>query len=442
MGRKLGGQNLAVAMPDHGCVISDLNRDCFCITLEPSLLREALAHDLGDRTLSDRIFEGRPHLFSSVSVFVSDEYIAQMHRIVSVIERIAQLPSYRKAVAEWAPEIGCKDPGPAGAFMGYDFHLGEHGPKLIEINTNAGGALLNAVLARAQTECCGVEAASRDGFPASDFDAQVAGIFRQEWRRQRGTGALNRIAIVDDDPEAQYLYPEFVLAQALLQRAGFDTIIADPSTFSWRGGKLMHDGQAVDLVYNRLVDFDLSQPKHVAIRCAYLAGGVVLTPNPHLHARLADKRNLALLGEAVTLSRWGVLPADVDVLVRSVPKTVRVTAENAAELWTARRKFFFKPAKGHGSKAAYRGAKLTRGVWNQILEGEYVAQLFTPPSERMISLDGAVEPRKLDVRLYTYASKTLVAAARLYKGQTTNFRSEGGGFAPVLRPNPGEICAR
>jgi hypothetical protein len=36
------------------------------------------------------------------------------------------------------------------------------------------------------------------------------------------------------------------------------------------------------------------------------------------------------------------------------------------------------------------------------------------------------------VRLYTYASEVLLAAARLYQGQTTNMRTPGGGFAPVL----------
>ena len=38
--------------------------------------------------------------------------------------------------------------------MGYDFHLGAGGPKLIEVNTNAGGAFLNALLAKAQHACC------------------------------------------------------------------------------------------------------------------------------------------------------------------------------------------------------------------------------------------------------------------------------------------------
>ena len=40
------------------------------------------------------------------------------------------------------------------AFFGYDFHLDEGRLGLIEINTNAGGAMLNAVLARAQWACC------------------------------------------------------------------------------------------------------------------------------------------------------------------------------------------------------------------------------------------------------------------------------------------------
>ncbi|ESY74056.1 hypothetical protein NKJ90_28960 [Mesorhizobium sp. M0051] len=50
----------------------------------------------------------------------------------------------------------------------------------------------------------------------------------------------------------------------------------------------------------------------------------------------------------------------------------------------------------------------------------------------MIEIDGAPTPRKMDVRLYAYDGQVLVAAARLYQGQTTNFRTPGGGFAPVL----------
>lgn len=46
-----------------------------------------------------------------------------------------------------------------------------------------------------------------------------------------------------------------------------------------------------------LVDFMFDDTKHAALRSAYLAGAVVVTPNPRAHALLADKRNLALLGD-------------------------------------------------------------------------------------------------------------------------------------------------
>jgi hypothetical protein len=39
---------------------------------------------------------------------------------------------------------------------------------------------------------------------------------------------------------------------------------------------------------------------------------------------------------------------------------------------------------------------------------------------------------KVDVRNYVYAGQVQMLAARLYQGQTTNMRTPGGGFAPVL----------
>ncbi len=39
---------------------------------------------------------------------------------------------------------------------------------------------------------------------------------------------------------------------------------------------------------------------------------------------------------------------------------------------------------------------------------------------------------KVDVRNYAYDGTVQLLAARLYQGQTTNFRTPGGGFAPVF----------
>ncbi|HBC37050.1 MAG TPA: hypothetical protein DC045_22650, partial [Marinobacter adhaerens] len=88
---------------------------------------------------------------------------------------------------------------------------------------------------------------------------------------------------------------------------------------------------------------------------------------------------------------------------------------------------------GHGSKGVYRGDKLTRRVFENILNGGYIAQDLVPAGERTLRIDDAVVTRKVDIRLYTYAGKSMLVAARIYQGQTTNFRTPGGGFAPVFQ---------
>jgi len=66
------------------------------------------------------------------------------------------------------------------------------------------------------------------------------------------------------------------------------------------------------------------------------------------------------------------------------------------------------------------------------VHGEYVAQALVPPSKRNIKIDGALETLKTDLRNYVYAGNVQLVSARLYQGQTTNFRTLGGGFSPVF----------
>ena len=409
-----------------------LNRGCHCVTLDRAALLRALEAETGEPGLWGLLAATHAHLFSDTPVFVTGEDVDRMAAAVRAIEAAARLPGCAEAALARAPEIARFDPGPLGAFMGYDFHLGPDGPKLIEVNTNAGGAFLNALLARAQWACCG-EAAPINAVPAGGgFEDAVWRMFAAEWRLQRGGGTPARVAIVDDDPPSQFLYPEFLLARRFFEARGVAAVVADPRALSFQGGRLCEDGRPVDLVYNRLVDFALERPEQAALRAAYLEGAVVVTPHPRAHALLADKRNLVALSDPERLAAWGLDAVSADVLAHTVLATEEVTPENAEALWQRRRTLFFKPAAGYGSKAAYRGDKLTRGVLAAIAAGGYVAQSFAPPGERMVTADAAT-PLKADVRLYTYAGEVLLAAARLYQGQTTNFRTPGGGFAPVFR---------
>ena len=136
------------------------------------------------------------------------------------------------------------------------------------------------------------------------------------------------------------------------------------------------------------------------------------------------------------LRETGVGDAAIATLLASIPRTVIVSAENRGDLWAERRKLFFKPAGGYGSKAAYRGEKLTKRVWEEMTTQSYVAQALVAPSERHVAGEAAPTPLKADVRNYAYAGEVRLVAARLYQGQTTNFRTPGGGFAPVLTETP------
>ena len=407
-----------------------LNEGCQCVTLRRDVLRAAMAKEIGDPAFWATYIEPRPHLFADVGVFLSREHLAAMTRGVAAIEEVAALPGFRDTVLGRMPGRARRADGPRGAFMGFDFHLAPSGPQLIEINTNAGGAFLNAYLVRAQEACCGE--AEHPASHAETFEADVVAMFRAEWALHGATRPLRRVAIVDDGPEEQYLYPEFLLAQRMLQQAGIDAVIADAAALEWRDGALFAGGAAVDVVYNRLVDFGLDEPRHAALRAAYDAGAVAVTPNPETHALYADKRNLVLLSDGAALQRLGA-SAELVRRLDFVPRTLEVSAANAAALWDGRKGWFFKPAAGYGSKAVYRGDKITRGAWAEVVAaGGYVAQTFAAPGERVVTVEGTAQRRKVDVRLYTYAGRVLLTAARIYQGQATNFRTPGGGFAPLL----------
>jgi hypothetical protein len=408
-----------------------LNSGCFCTSLDEEALKSALALELGP--LAELVEQRCPFLFSARPVFISDSQTRRMADVINAIEAVIALPAYRQHVLSSAPDIARMDPGGArGVFFGYDFHLQGDRIGLIEINTNAGGAMLNAVVTRAHHACC-LDSAQMARAEASGarLEQDIVDMFQAEWRLSGRKGALQTIAIVDVEPQQQYLYPEFLLFQRLFERHGLHAVITDPAHLNWRDGSLWHGDVAIDLVYNRLTDFLLDEPASAALRAAYLAHAVVLTPHPQAHALYADKRNLAVLTDPALLQELGVALDVRQLLQEHVLHTEIVAPGDGERLWSARRQLFFKPTAGFGGRAAYRGDKLTRRVWQDILAGNYVAQALMAPGERVIGSRQQPELLKFDLRCYTYDGAVQWTAARMYQGQTTNFRTPGGGFAPV-----------
>lgn len=408
-----------------------LNADCHSAAVDRSALEYMLRQQGED--FFRHVIEYCPHLFAAVPVFASAAQVEQMRAVIAAVEQVVSLPAWRDAVlrekpAAPPPLMGSHPTRAKGVFFGYDFHLNAEGAHLIEINSNAGGAFLNALLLQSQRDVAmpGVAAAP------DNLEQVFVDMFRNEWRLERGDDVLLRaIAIVDERPHEQYLYPEFLLAQRLFERAGISALIAEPAELEMRTDGLYCRGGKIDLVYNRLTDFYLKQHATLSLACGNNELAVI-TPHPHAYELYADKYNLTLLTSADSLCEMGVADEIIAVLQAGIPQTRMVYPQEEAHWWQQRKQWFFKPVSGFGSKGAYRGAGMTQRVFAEIVQGGYVAQQMVPAGERRVcSADGEVTSLKYDVRCYVYDGRIQLIVARLYQGQVTNFRTVNGGFAQV-----------
>ena len=411
-----------------------LNAACQCIWLDRERLATQLRQAQGD---TGDLFDSRPGLASGSAVFVDPEDAESMDATIRLVHRALGSEPYSRLVRDQAPPAARGAARASSGLLGFDFHLGGPRPQLIEINTNPGGLLVNLELARAVTAECDCLAEPLRGLasasvPLDDVPARVADAFRAEWSAARGSAPLRTVAIVDDAPLEQYLYPEFLLYQRLFTHAGWHALIAEAASLEATPEGLSADGTRVDLVYNRVTDFYFTDERHAALRRAYADGLAVVTPHPAGHAHWADKRLLAWLRDETLLRAAGLDAAERAHLSSAIPATVIVARDAAEDLWHRRRELFFKPVDGYGSKAAYRGDKLTRTTFEHILSNRYVAQAIAPTSVRRVAAGDHAVDLRVDIRNYSHDGETILRAARLYRGQTTNFRTPGGGFAPVL----------
>lgn len=364
------------------------------------------------------------NLFSNVTITITPAQLAQMQAVITAVEKVVAMPAWHQEVL--GDTSGQFVPANLGVFFGYDFHLNEDGAHLIEINTNAGGAFFNILLQQSQRD----DVLPGKSPAADDLEQAIVAMFRHEWQLQRDDAPLRIIAIVDEAPQSQYFYPEFVLARQMFERAGIRAFIADPGDFEARVDGLYCGENKVDLIYNRLTDFSLAQ--HPALLAAYRQNQLVLTPHPHAYTLYADKRNLALFTDGEHLRAMGVGGDTIATLLAGIPQTRLVDAQDAEQWWKERKDWFFKPATGYGGKGSYRGANVTQRVFAEIMQGGYVAQRRAMPGERMVSVaDAEAVAFKFDVRCYVYDGVVQLVIARLYQGQMTNFRTPGGGFGMV-----------
>ena len=415
-----------VALPSEE--VLHLNSTCLDgAALDSAALQDAMKSQ--GAAWFDLVQERCPYLFAAAPVFISNSQLQEMRAVIAAVEEVVKLPGWEKSEVSIPSQV-LSDVDPdhvaLGVFYGYDFHLNDNGVHLIEVNTNAGGAFLNALLMDSQHDA----GLSGKAIGEDNLRQTFVEMFINEWRLERGDIPLHSIAIVDELPEEQYLYPELLLAKKLFEDAGIHVHIVDPSALQSGDKGLYLGGEKVDLIYSRLTDFDLQQYPH--IYSVWENHQVVLTPDPIHYQRYADKHRLTQLTDRNFLFSIGASQSAIDVLLSDVPEAKQVHADDAEQWWMERKQWFFKPMNGYGSKGTYRGANITHRVFGEIIKSSYVAQRMAAPGECVVCVNGIEEKTlKFDVRCYVYDGKIQLLAARIYQGQATNSRTPGGGFAVV-----------
>ena len=311
-------------------------------------------------------------------------------------------------------------PGPKNfsVLMSYDFHMTEDGPKLIEINTNAGQSLYADALYKFKGEST--------SYLARSFEESLKESFETEAKLFFGdlTSTVHA-SIVDEEVKKQFFYPEMLMFLDKFESWGWKANICESHNAKWDGQKLICDGQNTRFVYNRLTDFYLS--RHKELENAYQTGTICFSPNPHEYDLLANKSRL------VEFSAGGHLLSLVpnedlrQACEKVLPTTKSINSFTFEELWRDKKNYFFKPRTSYAGKGVYRGNGIQRKVLEDIYTKDYLVQEFLKPPETTIEN----ELFKYDVRFYVYRDEIQLVSARVYQGQVTNFRAEGAGICTV-----------
>ena len=352
------------------------------------------------------------NLLSPYKVQLPKSVLSQAQDFVRAAFALRENANYIKSYASELERLQIKDPGNKSICMSYDFHLDQNGVlKLIEINTNAAFLILGYEMYKARSL----------PIPVLDFKMEeLKENILTELKLQGkdfSQGKTLTATIIDEKPQEQRLFIEFLVAQSYFRQWGwncqienFDSVSANP-----------------DFIYNRFTDFFLGRPESKKLREEFLNRKVCLSPNPFEYFLLADKERMLDWNENQKWSSGNWPTEHRDIIQKHLPKTKTLSKQTGEEIWTDRKKYFLKPKQSFGSKQSYRGGTVSRRNFEEILEQDFLAQEYIPAPE----VSFGAEIMKYDLRFYAYQDRVQMAVARLYQGQVTNLRTPNGGFTPI-----------
>ena len=357
------------------------------------------------------------NLISPFTVELPASILQQAQDIVAGLFAMREKKSYQTHYNDLIAMKGLKDPGNKSIMMSYDFHVDKNQDlRLIEVNTNASFLALGHEMYKSKNL----------PLPVSDFTFdEIRRDIILEMNLQGKEASSNlKVAIADDKPSEQRLFVEFLVYNELFKSWGWDSRIVD-----YRDLFKSFDPE---FVYNRYTDFFLTDTSCVLLRDKFLTKDVCLSPNPYEYLLLADKQRLIDLSQEGFFEAQGLSASDIVLLRKAVPRSYDVSATSAEEVWSQRKKLFFKPKNAFGSKQSYKGSSISHKTFQELIKEDTIAQEYVPASEQIFETPAGAQAFKFDLRCYAYQGRLQLVVARLYQGQVTNLKTPYGGFACVL----------
>ncbi|MCJ8275818.1 MAG: hypothetical protein HRT44_04680 [Bdellovibrionales bacterium] len=336
------------------------------------------------------------YLFSPFVLDLPAELLNQAQDFVTEVYKIKDSKEYQDLLPQ--NDILEKAPNTPSVLSCFDFHYTEEmGLKLIEVNTNASLYLPLIIQSCAQGDQCA----------DPTFD-QLRESFEKAFNLKEG----DEISILDEVPENEGLFFEFLIFKEWFERLGYKANIIGLADYSENKYKN---------IYNRFTDFYLSEEKSKELNDDYYSGKIQFSPNPREYFLMADKKR--------QMAIRSLLPENMKTII---PESKLFSEfESKAQLWSERKKYFFKPSQSFGSKGVFSGKGISKKAFEGIYAPDFMAQELAPAGKRKFQHEDQEVEMKFDLRFFTFDGLIQNYGARIYQGQTTNMRTPLGGITPI-----------
>ena len=269
-----------------------------------------------------------------------------------------------------------------------------------------------------------------------------------QWRGGRKNPTTPRIAILDwrEVPT----YNEFLLWVDYFRARGLEARIVDPRETELEGGRLVADGQPIDLIYKRVLISELVERggrDHPVVRA--VESGAVCMVNPFRCKLLHKKASLAVLSDERNV---GLFSADERHAIDAHIPWTRVVAERKTRhedrtvdlvpfMIEQRERLVLKPNDAYGGAGIVLGWEVDSATWEAsvrtALTEPFVVQERVPiPSESFPSVvDGRVifADRILDTAPFAYQGTHVDGCmSRLSTAALVNVTAGGGSQTPTF----------